>query len=298
MVFGGRQDKNPLLKYFTPEDFGLVGEGIELRAGKTLLRGDVYGEGNTTVVFLHGMGAGCAAYTTEIAKLVSFGWRVAAVDYRGCGKSEGKSTGGMYSGVECAVLTARYVKHRYGGKIVLAGHSWGAYSALCAARYVKVDGVAAISAPDTPARMLSAGVAAVTGGWAVVLTPLFAAINFVKFGAKGNLSAAKCIEKSRTPALLIHGAKDKVVPLKISAYAAAKRADAVKMLCENKAHNPYNTENAERLLAGLSEGLAGVRSMTEEERDAFFSSVDYRAACEEDESVMLAVKNFVDGLSV
>ena len=98
-AFGTRSDKNPLLKYFTAEDFGLSVQPVALSKG---LNGLIYSKKDAPqkdklIIFCHGMGPGHIAYTTEIAYFCNFGYPVLAVDSRGCNLSEGKNLKGMYS---------------------------------------------------------------------------------------------------------------------------------------------------------------------------------------------------------
>ena len=69
-AFGGRADKNPLLKYFTAADFNLSATPITVKSGKTDLNGFIYSSGNALlnqtenlIIFAHGMGPGQIAYT-------------------------------------------------------------------------------------------------------------------------------------------------------------------------------------------------------------------------------------------
>ena len=105
-------------------------------------------------------------------------------------------------------------------------------------------------------------------------------VNFLTYGKNGNKNAAKCAIKSGVPTLLIHGDKDKVVPIKGSAFAKANGKNITKLIAEGKGHNPYNTANAEKLLARLF-------SLKD------FSEFDFKGATEEDEEVMRAVADFI-----
>jgi len=66
-----------------------------------------------------------------------------------------------------------------------------------------------------------------------------------------------------------------------------------KFLDENKAHNPYNTVEAEAVLSNVSKALSKSKTMTEEERKAYFSAFDIKAATEEDEAVMSVIAEFL-----
>ena len=292
LAFGSRTDKNPLLKYFTAEDFGLSAQPVTLPKG---LNGLIYGKDNIPqknklIIFCHGMGPGHIAYTTEIAYFCNFGYSVLAVDSRGCNLSEGKSMKGMYSGVQTAVSAIDFAKENGYEDITLVGHSWGAYSALCASAKRKVKRVVAISAPNTPAGTLAEGaqnMGALPRPLIAVIRPFWWLINLFKYGAKGNSSASRCARKNKTPTLLIHGDKDKVVALKKSAFGKADGKHITKLLANGKAHNPYNTENAEIKLAELSENL-------KKNRFAEIMKFDFKAATEEDEEVMQTIVNFIE----
>ncbi|MDE7401559.1 MAG: hypothetical protein K2N17_05865, partial [Clostridia bacterium] len=68
-VFGGRQDKNPEFKYFTPEDFNLTTECVPVYYSGVILSAALYSvkpveECDRVVIFQHGFGAGSASYMT------------------------------------------------------------------------------------------------------------------------------------------------------------------------------------------------------------------------------------------
>ena len=175
-VFGRRADKNPLLKYFTAEDFNLTAQPVSVKNGKTALNGFIYTAAAQTppqnvIVFCHGMGPGHCAYTTEIA---------------------------YFCGVQTAIAAVKYAREIFKGKIYLVGHSWGGYSALCASAKVKADGVIAIAPPDSPAKTMASGAAPIIGKpLATILRPFWHIVNFFKFGLKGNAGAGKSARTAR-----------------------------------------------------------------------------------------------------
>ena len=233
------------------------------------------------------MGPGHIAYTTEIAYFCNLGYPVFAVDSRGCNFSEGKNIKGMYSGVKTVLSAIDFAKQKGHNNIYLIGHSWGAYSALCASAKRKVNAVVAISAPNSPSKTMQEGAAPIMSRpIAAVLRPFWWLVNLFKFGAKGNSNAAKCAEKNSTPTLLIHGDADKVVTHSKAAYYKAEGEHIAKLLVHGKAHNPYNTENAEKLLAELSAKLR--------KGETDFSDFDFTAVTEEDGEVMSEIARFIE----
>lgn len=301
IAFGRRFDRDARLKYFTAEDFGLNAQPVAVSCGKTVLRGFVYSGATNNgklIIFCHGMGAGHLAYTTEAAYFCKLGYRVLALDGRGCNLSDGKNVKGIYWGVKTAVAAYDYAvacAELAGAEIYFAGHSWGAYSALCASAKRKVKAVVAISAPDTPAATVCNGIAAVAGKpFAAVLKPFVWTVNFLTFGVNGNLSAAKCAGKNGALTLLIHGDKDKAVNKSNAAFYKARGENVTKLLCAGKAHNPYNTAAAEQRLAELQRALSGSAKTTEEQAEEFFAGFDFAAATEEDEEVMRKIAEFLE----
>ena len=293
LAFGSRSEKNPLLKYFTAEDFDLSAQPVTLDNG---LKGLMYNKSDVPqkdklIIFCHGMGPGHIAYTTEIAYFCNSGFRVLAVDSRGCNLSEGKNLKGMYSGVQTVISAIDFAKNEGYSDINLVGHSWGAYSALCASAKRKVNKVVAISAPISPVATLAEGavqMGALPRPLVALLRPFWWLVNFFKYGAKGNSCASRCAKRNGTPTLLIHGDKDKVVTLKKSAFHKAKGQNITKLLAEGKRHNPYNTENAEIQLAVLAEKI-------KENKFADIMQFDFKCATEEDEEVMRKIVNFIEG---
>lgn len=293
-----RMDKNPCLKYFSADDFGLTAKKVSAKDGELTLNGYIYRNERIParkelVIFQHGMGPGQAAYTTEIAYFCGLGYTVLALDIRGCELSEGRGAKGIYSGVNCvkaAIDFAKCDEQLKNKKIYLVGHSWGGYSVLCASAERKVDKVVAISAPFTPVSTLYNGAAKIIGApLAFLMRPFWYIINFFKFGAKGNANPAKCIQKSGTPAMLVHGDNDNIVAIKRSAYAKAKGENVKKYLAQNKSHNPYNTIEAQKLLIELNEKLS-----TFNKNKDYFSSFDFNAATQEDEKVMCDIADFLE----
>lgn len=299
-AFGRRYDKGRLLKYFTAEDFGLEAEEVSISRKKFALNGflyrkDVTEEKDGIVVFVHGMGAGHIAYTTEINYFCNLGYTVLALDSKGCNMSGGKNIKGMYEGVKTAVAAVDYARARFPGKAVyLVGHSWGGYSVLCASAKRKVEKVVAISAPATPVRTLYEGAAKfISKPVAAVLCPFWWIINLLKFGKDGNANAARQARKNGTPTLLVHGDKDNIVTPSKAVYYKSYGENVTKYLALGKAHNPYNTVEAEKKLAELQYNISNSAKMTESERIDYFAKFDFKAATEEDEVVMNAIAEFL-----
>ena len=300
-AFGHRFDKNPLLKYFFAEDFKLETQGVECRSSGHMLRGFIYSgrpiqDCRALVIFCHGLGPGQCAYTTEIAYFCKCGCAVLALDSCGCGLSEGDAPRGLEAGIASAVAAynlAKRIKELKNFKVIFAGHSMGGYASLCAAAICKADGAVAFAAPETPSlTVCNTAAHTISRPLAVMVRPFLRAFSRLYVGRYANMHTSKVLKNSGVPAIIFQGDKDTVVPLNTSAYSFCKHTVQC-VLCGGKGHNPYNTINAERLLAELGAAVANAQNMGEEERSAYFSSVNYSAVCEEDASVMSAAAYFI-----
>lgn len=294
-VFGARHDKNPLLKYYTAEDFGLTARQIDISCVKNqYIRGAIYKKDGVSpkkelIIFCHGMGPGHIAYTTEIAYFCNLGYTVLAPDYYGSGLSDGKSLKSNLSGLNAIMAAIFYAEENlHFDKICLVGHSWGAYSALCAASEAgTVSAVVAISAPDKSEKIIYSSLCKrMPEFFAKLLYPFICLVC-------GGESAGESADRigSKIPILLIHGEKDPLVPLKISAFSAANGERITKYFAKDKRHNPYNTVAAEKSLSKLLKGLSMHKKGEVDEE--FFKNFDYAASTEEDEEVMGEIARFL-----
>ncbi len=294
VAFGHRYDRDPMVTYLSAEDTGLKAEPIVVPSKPQSLRGYIYTAGEDThpekvIVFCHGLGPGHCAYMTEISYFCRLGYTVVAMDYCGCGETPGKKARGFYSGVIAAKDTVQYVRSdaRFSKRrVFLVGHSWGAYSAICA----RGDGAVAISAPNSPSIVSVIAAQYMPKFLAACLKPVLCVIDLFTFGPKGITKCGKAARRGGIPMLLIQGELDKVVPLKASAYTAVPDIRAEKCLAAGKYHNPYNTCAAEAKLNELSKGEA----LKGDARKEFMESFDFMAAVEEDPAVMQKMADFLD----
>ena len=294
-VFGTRHDKNPLLKYYTAEDFGLTARQVDISCVKNeYVRGVIYKKEGVAlkkelIIFCHGMGPGHIAYTTEISYLCNLGYTVLAPDYYGSGLSDGKNLKSNLSALNAIMASIFYAEANLSfDKIYLVGHSWGAYSALCAANQAgTVSAVVAISAPDKSEKIMRNSLSKRMPKFVANLLYPFLCI------ACGGESAGKSAEQimPKIPILLIHGEKDPLVPLEISAFTAANGEHITKYLAKDKRHNPYNTVAAEKKLAELLKGTHQYKNGEVDEE--FFKNFDFAAATEEDSEVMAEIARFL-----
>ena len=132
--FVSRYDKEVGVPYYQTSDFkGLKEEvftftnskGIELKYFYFYY--DDYKE-DETILFLHGLACGHAAYFAEIDALARRGYKVLTLDYTGCGDSKGKCLGSLNTPTRDVNELLDYLK--LDKPLVLVGHSLGGYTSL------------------------------------------------------------------------------------------------------------------------------------------------------------------------
>ncbi|WP_433537902.1 alpha/beta fold hydrolase [Micromonospora sp. CA-249363] len=116
---------------------------------------EVTGQSGPLVVLAHGMGDSREAYRFVVPRLAAAGYRVAAVDLRGCGESSARWR--SYSRTDIAGDLLAIIRH-LGGPAVLVGHSIsGGAATIAAARAPEsVSGVVEL-APFTRKQSIKLG---------------------------------------------------------------------------------------------------------------------------------------------
>ena len=308
-VFGKRQEGNPYLKYFTAEDFdNLKAEPISFLNGNgEKLRGFFYSqkdrkEFKALVLFVHGMGGGHLSYTTEINALTKQGYLVMSYDNTGTMASEGKALKGLGQSILDLQQALRFVKGNDFTKempIFLMGHSWGAYT-VCRimGQNPAVQGVVAFSPFENTPKLLCDQIRQQTKIPMPFLKPWFAFFEFRKFGKIATGNTSEQILKSDIPLLLLHGEADPVVPMQNAPIVNPKVQKQKNVTCisyPKKQHNVYASLEAESYIAeSFAKLLKLVKEKKQDEANAFSKTLDFHKMCEEDETVMQTVFDFIE----
>lgn len=310
VAFGKRCEGNPYLSYFTAADFNaLQADPVEFKGNRgQILRGNLYSEAGTSeykalLIFCHGMGGGHLSYTTEIDFFAKHGYLVLGYDNTGTMASQGKSLVGMPQAVrdlQCALQFARADARTKDLPVLLAGHSWGAYTVCRKAAAQGVRGTLAFSAPDDIPALLCEQAQAQIGKSITFLKPFLRMYERLRFGTDAAKPTSEILAESTAPVLLVHGEKDPVVPLKnaVATQEILKGKENIRViLCPEKQHNVYATVEAEHYIAEAFEKL-GVLAKKKDENDAcaaYAKTLDFHKMCEEDMDVMQAGLQFLDG---
>ena len=313
-AFGVRCDGNPELRYLTHKDFkNLEAEPISFLSDKgQRLWGAVYTYQSVEqlwglVIFSHGMGGGHLSYTTEIHTLAKAGFAVLAYDNTGTMASDGKSLESFYQAVKdlrSAIAFAREDAKLSKYKIVLAGHSWGGY-AVCqvlAFEEAYVAGAVAFSPPNSGPDVICKSIRQTIGIPIVWLRPALGVASVIKGGWNSRYKSSSVLLRTRqVPVLILQGDADTIVPLSnspLSDPAITRKNNITSILYKGRAHNVYQTKEAEQYLSEVFGAIAvaqkryGKGGLPLEERTRLYN-VDYELITREDPRVMKTVVDFI-----
>lgn len=155
------------------------------------------------VVYFHGNGSNLSLMTEVFAILYRIGFQVFAVDYRGYGHSDGTPTeDGVYRDAEA---TARYFRERLesdGVPTLYWGRSLGSIFAAWAAREVEPDGLVVESGFASVDRLVGDGVK----------------MRLYRLFSRTRLDALDSLRGHRFPVLVVHGDRDRTIPLEEGRY--------------------------------------------------------------------------------
>lgn len=198
----------------TPGQYGVDYKPVEFKAeDATALFAwflPARGKAKTTVLYLHGNGGNISAHLANVAWMPAAGFNVLAIDYRGYGGSEGKPTlEGMQLDIDAAMRVLLERPDVDPQRIVVFGQSLGGALAIhYVAHSAYRDHIRAVIA-DSPfsdyRQVAQEKMADFFITWPFQWLPAFTVNN--AYSPKASVAALTPI-----PLLLIHGARDGIVP--------------------------------------------------------------------------------------
>ena len=313
-AFGSRCEGTPGAKYFQASDFeGLDTVPVSFQSMQNeQLRGFFYtsrlweGAPRGILIWVHGMGGGHTAYTTEINTFAKAGYQVLGYDNTGTMLSDGPALRGLPQALQDLSSAYDYVRANNPADlpIYLAGHSWGAY-AVCAFLQLgkPVDGVIALSPMENPVTVMAALASQTTGKKLGFLKPFLFACTLADFGQYALYRPSYGLQRTKTPVLLMHGTQDTTVPESLSPLAFRtffEKNPAVQiLLVPGKAHNVYVTAAAQQAMLDYFEAYTRLKAQYNgnppaiaEER--FIESGDFRKMTEEDPDIIRMLLEFLE----
>ncbi len=308
--FSKRCEGNENLKYFKAKNFdNLNARPINFKSNKgQTLNGFLYSNAKVDtykalIVFSHGMGAGHLAYTTEINCFAQKGYLVLAYDNTGTCSSEGEKLYGFAQGIIDLKHALDFVNSREDLKdmpLLLAGHSWGAYSVCNVSALIpdkEIKGIVAFSPFNSMNKLIRDIAKSKTKLNLSILSPFFDLINLIRFGKTGVLRTCDTIDGNSIPTLVMHGGNDMQVTVKNSPvgkpHKIKNNPNARTVLYESKYHNVYLAKDAEQY---MNDTFAKIASLGENSPEAYeiYQNIDYALITKEDLTVMETASSFFE----
>lgn len=197
--------------------------GHKYLCGENELQGYLYNcKDNTAkdslIILAPGFNAGADSYLWQINELTNMGYGVFAFDPTGSFASSGKSTVGFSQEFIDLDATIKYVENeeRFGyNRLILLGHSRGGYAACCTLSLdYDISAVISISGVNSAMEAVMSSSVNHIGNIAYLNYGFLWLYQAMLFGGKTvNMSAEKAINESNVPVLIVHGMRDKEVPM-------------------------------------------------------------------------------------
>ena len=304
--FGKRVEKRPGLKYYDSSEFlGVIKTPYSFNSKGNKINGFIYelenNEPKGIVIVVHGAGGGHDSYMHEIAYFAKLGYKVFAYDNTGTMLSEGSKLNGFEQAVidlRACILDIQSTLEYTGLKIILYGHSWGAYTVSNVSNFedIKVDGIVSLAAFNSPMVELTRMLVSQMGKFFYILYPFLWIISFIKFGKVARFTSLKGYKKANCPILIIHGTLDKLVPIsdfRMFRKNLKDKEDIEFIELPTKYHRPNITD--EGVIYDNAFNLEASKIAKEKgDLKAYYEQADYVLLTKFDDRVMDRIKYFVE----
>ncbi|MBO5968114.1 MAG: alpha/beta fold hydrolase [Clostridia bacterium] len=304
-----RQDANPLLSYFSAEDFpGLMHTPFDFEgnAGQKLQGYYYYYSSprkDRLIIFDHGMGNGHVAYLREIELIARRGYTVFTYDHTGCRESEGENIVGFAQSLcdlDYAINALHSAKEYGDAKYTVIGHSWGGFAALnISALHPEVESCVSISGFIGVERMIER----FFSGILKFYRPSVLRLEHESNPMYSLIDARKSLKNSKSRILYIASDNDPTV--KTSYHfdtlksSPPEGANIEFHLVHGKLHNPNYSASAvaelDKMSKAMTEGMKKKVFETPEAVDAFRTSWDWEKITEQDGELWDKIFDFIEG---
>lgn len=288
-VFSKRCETQDYLRFYVEDFEGLKSERHLFKSdGQQLVGYSYYSDSapKGLVIISHGFGGGGQNGYMDVAYFfVKNGYAVFGYDAAGNDESSGRING-LPRGIidlNSAIAYARSVPGLASLPIVLWGHSWGGYSAVCSLAYNQdIKAVASVSAFIRSSDIIEAKGVSAGGFPAQVLIPYVRSVERMKFGEYSAADGVSAAKSSSAGLFIAHGTADDVVPMK---YGYTRYYDELSGLPRVQFSEYRGKGHAEILYSEegwtytnyLQEEAAKLGS--QEERRAFLKAIDREKLC-------------------
>lgn len=279
-------------------------EEFEFKSGKNTLRGGIYyySKSNTNIaIYMHGFGVKHTHNLYEIEMLASLDYTVYAFDMTATGKSDGAKFGGAPQAIKDLECCIKYVQQQNPqAKILLMGHSMGAYAVGCVLSLVDVKKAIVVAPFDNIVDVVQERVTSKFGKKILLFKTIYKLIQRIRFGKYSSLYTFESLYKTNVKTLVIHGTEDKTIPIDttINSMMVNNNRNVKYLLLENKLHSPLLSEEAIIYNLSVSHTLEGLKikykkQIPNEEIEKLNKNIDLNIKNKFDEKVLVELINFI-----
>lgn len=226
------------------------------------LHGNLFGENKKgLVVFSHGLGLNSDDYCMITKSFVEMGYQVLAFDNTGTYRSTGINTVGINQSVVDLRSALKWVMNNEEldkSNLILCGHSWGGY-AVCAilTEDFPVKKVISLAGSNKATELIISRAKEMFNGLGLALSPMTMAYHLVTFKKDFFKSSVRGLNKSKIPALIVHGTQDDQIEIDetsiVSHKHKIKNKNVEYFLMEGYGHNeifeaPHNPKEMNPIL--------------------------------------------------
>ena len=265
-------------------------------------------------VVCHGIHAGADDYLPIVEYMVDAGYSVFSFDYKGTYDSDGDSTVGMCESLVDLDHALDYIertKEFDALPITLIGHSWGGYTAASVLPlHDRIVACATIAAPNNGYTLILEKGEQYGGQLASKGIPEIFLNVYQKFlfGKYTEYNAVRGINSTKIPVLIAHGDHDNVINIALQAIYAHKnelRSNNVQYYCASGVQSGHDSvwhsKASAQYQAELESKIKSVKkskTMSYEEKAAFFGEIDHRLYSEVNEELFEKIVKMFDSACV
>lgn len=293
-----RFDKDEAIPYYSADDF--AGLNCEERTFNNSLGIEIhyffYSYNNykedKIIIFCPGIGPGHTAYLAEIETLCKAGYRVLTLDYTGCGASQGETLLSVNQPTKDVIELINLL--HFNEKIIIIGHSLGAYTSLNVINLM----------PQIKKAVIISGFVSISDELMGFVKLRFLADSAKKFEKKcdpiyGNIDNWKYLKNTTDKLLFIHSVDDHMVNYKYNTRRVIKlnNPHLSFKIVEGKKHNPNYSYDAIRK---LNEWLGKYNYLvhhdelkTLEDKKNYFLDKPISQITEQDKDIWDLILNFI-----
>ena len=244
------------------------------------------------VLFCPGIGPGHVAYLTEIEWLAKNGYKVLTLDYTGCGESKGDNLSSLNMPTLDVMELLDHLQ--LSQKIVLFGHSLGAYTALNVINLRK----------EITKAVIMSGFLSIEGLLRSGASSKFILSRILKYEQKMvpqyfNIDNISYLKKTKDNLLFIHSEDDAIVTYQTSMKVVEEinNPNTKTFKLNNKKHNPnYSTEAVQYLnevFGKYQEQIKNKTIRTDEDKINYFKDVSLEKLTKQDQIIVNLIVDFI-----